>query len=184
MLIYHDDFGTLYRFHNRWDASSVYGPRYAVADPRVVRQRVELERDSPNMLMVQAKRTGSKPVFEEPPQQSDYVSAWDAHEAAPEPAPARPVLPRVRRHLPARLRNQVAAGVALAVVGRSPSGSATSRSVRTTTRAPPTVGRESANVQTHRLIRRRRQTGRAVALPPRLDVSRSTCALRRFRRAG
>ena len=79
----------------------------------MVRQRVALQGDSPNLLMVQAKRTDHKPVFEAPPQQSDYVSIWDAHEAAPEPAPAKSVLLGARRHLPPRVRNQVVQPVLL-----------------------------------------------------------------------
>lgn len=113
MLIYHDDFGTQYRFRRRAQSSPGFGPRYQVADPRVVRQRVALERDSANMLMVQAKHIDDKPVFEAPPEQSDYVSVWAAHEAAPEPAPPKMTLPRVRRHLPPRVRNQVVQPVLL-----------------------------------------------------------------------
>lgn len=119
MLIYHDDVYTWYRLperlqgsHRMPDVSSGYGPRYEVADPRVVRERVELQRDSPNLLMVQAKRTSRKPVFESSPQESDYVSLWEANEAAlvpasapaPKPTPAPTALIRLRRRLPESVR--------------------------------------------------------------------------------
>jgi hypothetical protein len=113
MLITRDDIDTVHRFRGRWQVSPAYGPRYEVADPRVVGQRVWLQGDPANMLMVQAERTARKRVFEAPPVQSDYVRAWDAHEAQAETAPTKSVFPRLHRRLPPRVREQVTQPVLL-----------------------------------------------------------------------
>lgn len=113
MLICEEDSDTVYRFRDRAQVSLFHGPRYGVADPRAVRTRVRLQSDQPSVLMVQAKRTARKPVFETPPEQSDYLSAWAAHEALPEAAPARTVFHRLRRHVPPRVREQLVQPVLL-----------------------------------------------------------------------
>lgn len=99
MVLCHDDFDTVYRFRGRARVSTTYGPRYDVADPRVVRQRVEFQSDPANMLMVQAMRTSRKSVFASSPKQSDYVRLWDAHDAPAQTA-AEMVPPRLRGRLP------------------------------------------------------------------------------------
>ncbi|MBM3883850.1 MAG: class I SAM-dependent methyltransferase [Verrucomicrobia bacterium] len=55
---------------------SIRGPRYAVADPAVVRQRVLLANDAPVLLFIQARKTASVPLLTAAPQQSDYVPLW------------------------------------------------------------------------------------------------------------
>lgn len=107
MLICHDDFYTVHRFRGLGHVSPAHGPRYEVADPRVVRQRVELLDDPPNMVMVQAKRMARKSVFERPPEQSDYLGLWDAHEAVVEGQRANARHRQLRRHLPPQLRARV-----------------------------------------------------------------------------
>jgi hypothetical protein len=107
MLISREDPDVVHRFRDRAQVSLVYGPRYEVADPRVVRQRVTLQDDRPNMLMVQAKRVARKPVFEPAPEQSDYLTVWDAHVEPTEPRPAGSGSSRLRARLPPRLRNEL-----------------------------------------------------------------------------
>ena len=55
------------------------GRWYEVADPVVVKGRVELANERPTYLLVQAKRTDVVPVFEAWPQQSDYAAVWAEH---------------------------------------------------------------------------------------------------------
>ena len=54
--------------YNRW---------YEVANPRVVRSRVELISFFPMQIIVQARRKKIVLIFEKTPQQSDYVVRWD-----------------------------------------------------------------------------------------------------------
>ena len=49
---------------------------YEVADPKKIKSRVELINDKPTYLMILAKKTASKPLFEKTPQQSDYAAMW------------------------------------------------------------------------------------------------------------
>jgi len=58
------------------------GKAYRVADPDVVRQRVELRNSAPVSLLVHARRVRVVPLFVTPPQQSDYAWAWSATQAA------------------------------------------------------------------------------------------------------
>jgi len=53
-----------------------YGAWYEVADPNAIRSRVELITFTPVLIMVQAKRVSLKPIFSQPPQQSDYTALW------------------------------------------------------------------------------------------------------------
>ena len=53
-----------------------YGSWYEVADPNVIRSRVELITFTPMHLLVQAKRVEVKEIFRQMPQQSDYVVKW------------------------------------------------------------------------------------------------------------
>jgi len=55
-----------------------YGRWFAVADPDQIRSRVELITFVPMQLMVQARRVRVAPIFETPPQQSDYSALWQA----------------------------------------------------------------------------------------------------------
>jgi hypothetical protein len=52
------------------------GAWYEPSDPEQVRSRVVLENRRPVYLIAWGKKVASLPVFAEPPQQSDYVSAW------------------------------------------------------------------------------------------------------------
>lgn len=58
---------------------SVRGRWYRVLDPSVIRARVEIQASAPVMLHITARRKNLKPVFENWPQQSDYVAAWSAN---------------------------------------------------------------------------------------------------------
>lgn len=49
---------------------------YRVANPKVIRSRVELISYSLIHLMVQARRTREAEVFRQPPMQSDYTAIW------------------------------------------------------------------------------------------------------------
>jgi hypothetical protein len=49
---------------------------YEVADPECFRSRVVLKNRRRVHLIAWAKRIASVPIFEQPPQQSDYVAAW------------------------------------------------------------------------------------------------------------
>ncbi|MBA2494397.1 MAG: hypothetical protein H0V31_06845 [Acidobacteria bacterium] len=60
----------------RMIAAEVRGNWYEVADPKQIKGRVELINDKQTYLMVLAKKTASKPLFVNPPQQSDYVEMW------------------------------------------------------------------------------------------------------------
>jgi SAM-dependent methyltransferase len=56
-----------------------YGPRrqwYEVVDPEVIRQRGSLINAFPVLLLVQARKLKSQPVFQSPPQQSDFSAVW------------------------------------------------------------------------------------------------------------
>lgn len=107
MLICNQDSDTVHRFRSRVQVSLVQGPRYEVADPRVVRHRVTLVDDQPSLLMVQARRTARKPVFEMPPKQSDYLTLWDAHKDSTQAAPADNASRRLRNRLPPQVRNEL-----------------------------------------------------------------------------
>ena len=64
-----------------------YGAWYEVSDPNAIRSRVELITFTPVLIMVQAKRVSIKPIFSQPPQQSDYTALWQssAHPVASRP---------------------------------------------------------------------------------------------------
>lgn len=49
---------------------------YEVLDPERARRRVELTNSRPAYLIVWAKKTASMPIFQQSPQQSDYVAIW------------------------------------------------------------------------------------------------------------
>jgi hypothetical protein len=53
------------------------GVWYEVANPKQVQRRVELTNRRPAYLIVRAEKTASVPIFQEPPQQSDYAAIWE-----------------------------------------------------------------------------------------------------------
>lgn len=53
---------------------------YEISDPDTVRERVTLVNEEPTMLLIIARRTEVKPVFANPPQQSDYFAIWNSHQ--------------------------------------------------------------------------------------------------------
>ncbi len=61
---------------NRMIAAEVGGNWYEVADPKIIRGRVELINDKPTYLMVLAEKTACVTPFLNAPQQSDYVEKW------------------------------------------------------------------------------------------------------------
>jgi hypothetical protein len=65
-----------------------YGNWYEVSDPNTIRSRVELISFTPMHLLVQARRTSTREVFAQAPQQSDYTVLWQAS-GADKVAPAK-----------------------------------------------------------------------------------------------
>jgi SAM-dependent methyltransferase len=55
---------------------------YEVVDPEEARRRVDLTNRRPAYLVVWAKKTASLPIFNQWPQQSDYVPLWQRSAAA------------------------------------------------------------------------------------------------------
>jgi hypothetical protein len=96
-----------------------YGSWYEVADPELIRSRVELITFSPVMLLVQARRTASVPIFSQSPQQSDYTPRWQSgtssEDGKPLPNPYAAPRPWLARYLPglARLLHVIKIGVGL-----------------------------------------------------------------------
>jgi SAM-dependent methyltransferase len=70
--------------------SGPFGSWYDVADPAVIRSRVELISFMPTQLLLHVRRSRVVPIFARAPQQSDYVTEWDrpASVAPGEPAAA------------------------------------------------------------------------------------------------
>lgn len=64
------------------------GGWYLVSDPDQIRRRVELCNSQPTYILTIARRIASVPVFQRPPQQSDYVSLWDRTLNPAQPVPA------------------------------------------------------------------------------------------------
>jgi hypothetical protein len=56
---------------------------YAVADPAQVGRRVTLSNSRPTLMAAIAQKTHEAPLWLLTPQQSDYSSQWNEHEAAP-----------------------------------------------------------------------------------------------------
>lgn len=79
------------------------GRIFAVTDPSQAGARTGLESAHPLILAVIARRCADVPIFETPPQQSDYSVRWQAHVAdtppSPVPAPGRQAR-RLSRWLP------------------------------------------------------------------------------------
>jgi hypothetical protein len=57
-------------------AAEVGGRWFEVSDPQIIKNRVELINDKQTYLMVLAERIARRPIFENTPQQSDYVEMW------------------------------------------------------------------------------------------------------------
>ncbi|SPE50308.1 hypothetical protein SBV1_110028 [Verrucomicrobia bacterium] len=79
------------------------GRWYRVANPRVVRSRVELISYTLIHLMTHARRVAEREVFKQMPQQSDYTVAWQAGAPATQPLDraAGPLVRFVGRRAPA-----------------------------------------------------------------------------------
>jgi len=73
-----------------------YGSWREVSDPNAIRARVELITFTPVQMLVQARRSTIKPIFEKPPLQSDYTALWQASASLAAKAPKNnfPVLRR------------------------------------------------------------------------------------------
>ena len=75
-----------------------YGRWYEVSDPNAIRARVEVVTFAPVMLLIQARRTKSVPIFAQAPQQSDYTPRWQPTRPGDTPPvlyePPRPPLAR------------------------------------------------------------------------------------------
>jgi SAM-dependent methyltransferase len=55
---------------------------HRVADPAKIGKRVQLVNNRPTLLLVEARRVAEKPIFTNPPQQSDYVPMWQKNKTA------------------------------------------------------------------------------------------------------
>lgn len=121
MLLCTEDTDAPGRVGARRFAYTDHGPRYEVADPRAVGQRVTLVDDQPAMLLVQAKRIARKPIFSEHPKQSDYAAAWRKHESPSVllPGPRRAVTDSAAtmfaRRLPPSVRARIVHDVLLRI---------------------------------------------------------------------
>jgi hypothetical protein len=88
-------------------------PWYAVRSPRDVRGRVTLTNSQPVFLLIIARRMALAPIFQSPPQQSDYLARWTPDEA-PAIAPAASVRP-----LPIRIAKAVIPGAVRRMLRRA-----------------------------------------------------------------
>jgi hypothetical protein len=52
------------------------GPAFEVADPKEMKERVEIEGSTSMSFLIQAEKVQDKVVFARWPQQSDYAAAW------------------------------------------------------------------------------------------------------------
>jgi SAM-dependent methyltransferase len=71
------------------------GPAFQVADPDVLRDRVNIGARGQLLFLVQARKTAQVPVFTRWPQQSDYVAHWAGPDAAAG-APSRTAMRTIR----------------------------------------------------------------------------------------
>jgi hypothetical protein len=69
-------------------------PWFEVSNPQDLRRRVTLVNQRPAYLFVIAQRTAIQPIFQSPPQQSDYVATWEANSESPTDAPVSPTSPK------------------------------------------------------------------------------------------
>ncbi len=82
-------------------------PWYAVRSPSEVRGRVTLTNSQPVFLLIVARRVAVTPIFQQTPQQSDYVARWTPEAAPPDIQAAAPS----ERPLPIRLAKAVLPGL-------------------------------------------------------------------------
>jgi hypothetical protein len=90
------------------------GAWYVVSDPDQLHRRVELCNDQPTYILTVARRIENVPIFTQSPQQSDYVSMWNATpgssqtgavNAVPAPVWTRAIPPFVKRSLRSVVRS-------------------------------------------------------------------------------
>ena len=67
---------------------TIEGPYFLARDPKALGWRVELANRHPTYLVTIARRVADKPVFEQFPQQSDYVALWAKGEDGEARSPA------------------------------------------------------------------------------------------------
>lgn len=91
---------------------------HAVRDPREVGGRVELTNLCHTYIYTLARKTADVEVFKTPPQQSDYVAAWEAEESLSAKAAGRGPLSRLPFRIPYRLQ-ELAKWGAIATRARS-----------------------------------------------------------------
>jgi hypothetical protein len=87
--------------HMFWKTQHRAARWYRIADPAVVGRRASRLSVSPASLFVAAERIADMPVLRTPPQQSDYVTAWERHVSAHHGDVPSP--PRTLKHLVWRL---------------------------------------------------------------------------------
>ena len=85
-------------FIKRYYLASLDGRRFAVPDPARVGRRVNLISDRPVMLNIIAQRVRITPLFEQMPQQSDYVALWNEDSEHGTGATSNPPLGFLERH--------------------------------------------------------------------------------------
>lgn len=80
-------------------------PWYLVRSPTEVRGRVTLTNSQPVFLLIIARRVAATPIFQQAPQQSDYLARW-----APDETPAEVPTATRARPLPIRLAKAMVPG--------------------------------------------------------------------------
>jgi hypothetical protein len=63
------------------DAAGKFSDWYEVTEPRKAKSRVTLTNSNHTYLMVLAEKISEQPIFQKPPQQSDYVMTWNVNQA-------------------------------------------------------------------------------------------------------
>jgi hypothetical protein len=63
------------------DAAGKFSDWYEVLDPRKAKTRVLLTNSNPTYLMVLAEKRSEQPIFQKPPQQSDYEVVWNVNQS-------------------------------------------------------------------------------------------------------
>ncbi len=82
---------------------------YEITDPDVIRERVTLVNGVPSLLLIVARRTAVRPIFETIPQQSDYFAMWNSENGGVPPnlSNERTGISRVAYGVWQRLRREV-----------------------------------------------------------------------------
>lgn len=82
---------------------------YEITDPDAIRERVTLVNGVPSLLLIVARRTAVRPIFETIPQQSDYFAMWNAEsgDTPPNPSNGRTGISRIAYGVWQRLRREV-----------------------------------------------------------------------------